>query len=489
MGDGPVAGSTPASWGLTGEHARQAQGLVVSPFEHLREAEALFLQLPAGGAWLAALRARVPITAASGKATPSTAIAFTATGLARIGLDDKTLASFSVPFREGMHEENRRRRLSDLEELATVIPGGPTWRGSDGAPTPAVHAVLLLYEGDAAALQTLVANAEQVLQANAVAISHRLRLWRQEQEREHFGFADGMSQPIPYGKAIRPPSGAAAEAAWHGIPAGEILMGHVNGHDELAPGPLVIEPEPQKPQALRDAWKALPTEGAPEGLRNLGMDGSYLVVRELRQDVAGFWQSMDQAAAALGGGTTADWVAERVIGRTKAGELLTPPGGTLPKGTNAFGFIDRDPRGLGCPLGAHIRRANPRDGLARDAESGPALLRASNNHRILRRGRKFGPPATDPRLKDDAVRGLLFMALNTDIERQFEFIQQTWLMNESFATLLDETDPLVGPKGAFTIPSLPVRLRADVRAYIQLAGGEYFFLPSIPALDFLGALP
>ena len=79
------------------------------------------------------------------------------------------------------------------------------------------------------------------------------------------------------------------------------------------------------------------------------------------------------------------------------------------------------------------------------------------------------------------------MCLNTDIARQFEFVQQTWILNRNFAILYDEVDPLVGPKGQFTIPENPLRRIVEVETFIQLAGGDYFFLPSIPAINYLAA--
>ena len=155
---------------------------------------------------------------------------------------------------------------------------------------------------------------------------------------------------------------------------------------------------------------------------------------------------------------------------------------------NAFGYAATDLHGHGCPVGAHVRRANPRDGLAKDPASAQTLLDAANNHRILRRGRKYGPPPTDRHTDDGAERGLLFICLNADIARQFEFVQQTWILNRNFATLYDETDPLVGPKGGFTIGEQPLRRIVDVETFIQSAGGEYFFLPSLPALKYLASL-
>ncbi len=143
---------------------------------------------------------------------------------------------------------------------------------------------------------------------------------------------------------------------------------------------------------------------------------------------------------------------------------------------NAFGFAELDPHGHGCPLGSHVRRANPRDGLARNLASAPALLDC---------GEQPPDPAARPQVRphaqptshidDGAERGLLFICLQTPIfARQFEFIQQTWLLNKNFATLYDETDPLMVPKGRFTIPEQPLRRIVDVQTFIQLAGGEYF---------------
>ena len=182
-----------------------------------------------------------------------------------------------------------------------------------------------------------------------------------------------------------------------------------------------------------------------------------MVVRELRQNVAAFWNSLKAGADKIRAHdpsathVTADWLAERVIGRNRDGNLLCP-GGFLPPDAgkqpqNAFGFFETDPDSAGCPPGSHVRRANPRDGLAKDLASKQTLLDAANNHRILRRGRKYGTTIGDPFRDDGAERGLLFICLNTDIARQFEFVQQTWILNRNFATLFDETDPLVGPKG------------------------------------------
>ena len=180
-----------------------------------------------------------------------------------------------------------------------------------------------------------------------------------------------------------------------------------------------------------------------------------------------------------------------MVGRDRDGHLLCPGGKLKPDADdmprNDFYFFKDDPQGVGCPPGSHVRRSFPRDALAPNEGARESLLEAANNHRILRRGRKFGPNVADYRTPDDKDRGLLFVCLNTDIARQFEFVQQTWLLNSNFATLFDETDPLVGPKGRMTIREQPLRRTVNVETFVQFAGGEYFFLPSIPALRFLAS--
>jgi Dyp-type peroxidase family len=275
-----------------------------------------------------------------------------------------------------------------------------------------------------------------------------------------------------------------------GVPLGEFLIGYIDGHHEKAPGPVVAD-DP----VARDAG-LLPSIEA-EGFCDLGLNGSYLVARELKQDVAAFWRSMEKNAEAMrsrdpqnAAHITGAWLAERVIGRDKDGHLLCPANSVLPACSDgspdsSFLFYDRDPHGAGCPAGSHVRRAFPRDALAPTANDRSTLLQAANNHRILRRGRKFGPKIADPTEDDGADRGLLFMCLNTDIERQFEFVQQTWLLNSSFATLFQEVDPLVGPAGRMSIRDEALRRTANVDTFVRMAGGDYFFLPSLPALRYL----
>ncbi|MDB5685975.1 MAG: hypothetical protein JWR77_564 [Rhizorhabdus sp.] len=514
----PVSGS----WKLAAPHDAQTQGLVVSGFSDLPTGRALMLEFrwhgTGSGAWLETLETIAPVTNADGKEARATAIAFAHVGLAKMGLPQASLDSFANPYREGMMQEDRLRRIGDRRDgtwLKTVVPGGPRWSANNpqrGAmasaadvpsdaktatghteeqlPTPlTVHALLLLYDEDEVSAEAWAAQVEAVLAAHQIAVVHRLpldlRIDPAGIAREHFGFADGVSQPIPFdAAAVVPPD----RDPRHGIPLGDILLGFTNSHREVAPSPIAppLQNAPDtglKPHALAD------------GFLDLGLDGSYMVVRELKQDVAAFWKSLDSGAQHIqerdpqhSGHVTADWLAERVIGRDRDGMLLCPAGTLKPEVDNNFGFFDRDRHGHGCPIGSHVRRANPRDGLAPDASQKETLLQAANNHRMLRRGRKYGTTIADPRQDDGADRGLLFICLNTDIGRQFEFVQQTWLLNSNFATFYDETDPLLGPRGTMTVRDEALRRRVDVDTYIQMAGGDYFFLPSMPALRYLAAL-
>lgn len=496
-------------WRIQSPVDARVQGLVASGFGKLPTGRALFLELAGSGAgWLRALDAVAPVTSAAGRLPRAAALGLTWSGLQRMGLDAKALASFDRPFKEGMFQLDRLRRLGDrrgADWLETVIPGGPKWSGNgagqDGrnVQTPiTVHAMLLLYTADEAAAEAWCGEVATALTPHGASVVHRLELDLKADERgiarEHFGYADGVSQPLPFAEGvIAGRDGAPVTAAtdpWNTVPLGEVLMGYLNGHNEIAAGPTV----PADPRA-----GALPESRGAEGARDLGLDGSYMVVRELRQHVSAFWQSHARAAAALRAAdpdgaahVTPEWIADRAVGRDRDGHLLCPGGLLAPdpdgRPSNAFGFWDRDRHGTGCPVGAHVRRGNPRDGLAPTAEDKPALLAAANDHRLLRRGRSYGPPVVDPYQDDGKERGLLFVALNTDIGRQFEFVQQTWILNPNFATLYDEVDPLIGPRGPMTIREAPLRRIVQLETFVQFAGGEYFFLPSMPALDYLARL-
>jgi deferrochelatase/peroxidase EfeB len=110
--------------------------------------------------------------------------------------------------------------------------------------------------------------------------------------------------------------------------------------------------------------------------------------------------------------------------------------------------------------------SNPRDGLAPASKDTQDLINATNRHRIMRRGRIYGAPIPN-RYSDDGIdRGLLFICMNSEIERQFEFVQHTWLLNPMFGGKYNESDPILGPTCPFSIPSRPVRQQPVIDTFI-----------------------
>ncbi len=232
---------------------------------------------------------------------------------------------------------------------------------------------------------------------------------------------------------------------------------------------------------------------------DIGKNGTYLVYRKLGQHVGRFWEAMltqaehDEKRASL--------YAARIIGRWPSGApLVRHPLEDVEHGETydpAFDFDKLDRDGSRCPFGAHIRRANPRNMLPPDPQ---ASMKAVQRHRLLRRGRPYGPPVAahspEGRAKDDGVdRGLVFLVLNASIRRQFEFVQQTWLNNPKFAGLYHERDPLVAtakddddPRADLTMQGTPVRGKlAGLPRFVTNRGGGYFFLPGKKAIAWLAA--
>jgi len=412
-------------------------------------------------------------------------LAFTCEGLTRLGLPEQSTLAFETPFREGMATPRRSHVLGDL-------PGGRSdpaaWRwGAD--PARPVHILQMLYARDEKAAAALCA-AEQALTdgfLEEVAPPQAVRLT--PDGREHFGFADGISQPA-YDQVHSP-----MESGYAGrrIATGELLLGHRDGLGNITPGPM-IDAGTRGAAFLREAGG---------GLGDFAFNGAYLVCRRMRQDVPAF-QTMVGDLAASAALTTRlpshqpqerrDWAASRIVGRWPSGCPVTAsPDRDDPQfaGRNAFLFEAADPKGHACPYGAHIRRANPRDSLFEPwretaAHEAGKALDDNDRRRLLRRGRAFGPPAAE---KPDAERGLVFLALGGSIERQFEFVQHSWVLNPNFAGLADETDPLAGAgPTSLTLQGNPVAQRlGGLSPHIWTEAGGYFFLPSRRALRFLAA--
>jgi deferrochelatase/peroxidase EfeB len=255
---------------------------------------------------------------------------------------------------------------------------------------------------------------------------------------------------------------------------------------------------------------------------DLGRNGCYLVLRQLQQDVQGFWSELNRQAG--GDVDLREWLAEAMVGRKKNGEPLVAPSegsgaGNAPgqrSKLNDFTYED-DPRGVRCPLGAHIRRMNPRNA---DLPPGPPgilsrlwrmlgfnaaarhqdLVASTRFHRLLRRGRTFGagvtPALSTAESSSSADTGIYFICLVANIKRQFEFVQSAWVIGSKFAGLTGESDPLLGHRlpdpgdsstDSFSIPQAdgPDRRLNSLPQFVTVQGGAYFFLPGIRALRYL----
>jgi len=451
-------------------------------------------------------------------------IAFSASGLTKLGLNADTLSQFSYPFLQGMDHPERSRVLADTGEDKPEL-----WQwGHAGEKDRSVDCAYMVYiedGGNSAAttkktLSLYCKDLEKTLApfggkvVDCIITSHfqdrkdkvnlGLPSGNSHLPREPFGFVDGISQPIIKGLRRGAPS---AETALHHVEPGEFILGYPDnrGTQTLSPS---LEAK-YDPQNILPDYKLMPKKTEPQsikeavsGLRDLARNGSYLVIRQLDQHVESFNAFLERAAkdhkghAGIPKGYShaqiREFLAAKILGRWKDGTSLIKypyePGtgwdGKKPERPpdNDFLLGREDPVGLSCPFGSHVRRTNPRDSFEPHDE---AQLEIVNRHRILRRGRFYHDTKTKK-------QGLLFMCFNADIERQFEFIQQTWCQARQFMGLDNEVDPILGRGGVMgrvTIPTEqgPIFLKGSPDA-VTVIGGGYFFMPSKSALHYLSAM-
>ncbi len=482
------------------------QGIVRFGYRALTEASFLLLRIRDAAAvrqWLAA----APVTNAVELATaPDTAlqVAFTCEGLRALGCAEEILDGFSAEFYAGMAgDESRSRRLGDT---GANSPRYWTWGTGDNTP----HMVVMLYAR------------EGLLEGWSKAI--RNKQWEDGLELitclttsnlfgvEPFGFADGVSQPTIDWEQQRSTKGDQLTYS-NRVALGEFLLGYLNEYGKYTDRPLI---------PFDHAASVLPSAEDQPALRDFAKNGTYLVFRQLKQDVRGFWQFMDRHANS--DAAARQQLAEMLVGRKQDGKPLLDLSTQAIDGTrakeaplNQFTF-DSDALGLRCPLGAHIRRANPRTndlpgasdnlfsklahmlGLTKN-EFGQDAIASTRFHRLLRRGREYGPAlSTEEALQaapaNDEERGIHFISLGANISRQFEFVQNAWLASSKFGGLTGESDPLLGNREpiagcpitntfSLTKENAAKHEIAALPQFITVRGGAYFFLPGIRALRFL----
>jgi len=399
-----------------------------------------------------------------GKPQSTVNISFTHRGLAAFDLPDATLLSFPVEFQQGM--KSRAHILGDTginspEHWDQLWHDNRVhaWLGIQGQSPAALD----IRCSDIRALLKETGGAIELASQDAAAIMDNGK----PTSREHFGYTDGFGNPDYLGveRSTQPGQGKLMpDGTWAPLATGELLLGYADEAGELPVAPI--------PHILAS-------------------NGTFMVYRKLHQNLATFRAYLDEHSTQYRGGK--EKLAAKFIGRWRDGTPieLSPdkPDQSIVKDPNRntnFTF-GTDPEGTRCPIGAHLRRVHPRDAFGFNG-------RLVDRRRITRRGLPYGPPVPEGEpASDGEERGIVFMALNASISRQFEFVQQQWIEYGNDAHQGNDKDMLIGNHGGlgkFVVQgdasaSNPPLICAHLPNFVELRGGDYFFLPSITALGML----
>jgi Dyp-type peroxidase family len=146
-----------------------------------------------------------------------------------------------------------------------------------------------------------------------------------------------------------------------------------------------------------------------------------------------------------------------------------------------------------CPVSAHIRKTNIREDLT-ETDKDPRALRT----RIIRNGIPYGTDYKGNENNTKLTRGLLFACYQAHIEDGFQNMQVNWSNDSTFRTGDPGQDPIIGQVAqksrgvngdleTFFNDKFGIRQSVKFQQLVTMKGGEYFFVPSIPALcDDLG---
>jgi Dyp-type peroxidase family len=369
-------------------------------------------------------------------------------------------------FAEGMRTADARQRLRDPEPAAWEegwFEVDPQTKQVTDKPTT-MHALLLLADDDKEGVQHAVRHIQESLESQQITLlivewGHTLRNANGD-GIEHFGYADGVSQPIYLTDDMphHQPEGAKDNPLWEDI-------------DRWDPGLHSAEELALLPDPLGNGGQAM---------------GSFLVFRKLRQNVLEFKEAEERLAQRLGLLTgDEERAGAMLIGRFEDGTPLVERGsaGLIRPIVNNFNYDD-DANGSRCPFHAHIRKTNPR---------GETKAQAERLHTLTRRGIPFGS-VEDAQQEDGEPVGLLFMCFQRNIGQQFEFVQTAWANEPDF--LFNQKKPGIDPIIGQPDKSLPPDKyrfnytygatgcrRAGFDQFVSLMGGEYFYAPSLSGLD------
>ncbi|PMR68302.1 Dyp-type peroxidase [Halomonas heilongjiangensis] len=458
------------------------------------------------------------------KPEATTNIAFTYHGLKCLGLPESSLHSFPTDFSDGMRA--RRDILGDHGKSAPEN-WDPVWNHPDkkvailvsinGQSTVAIEnrykEIQKILEGVKSGMEQLCGHrgesgAEDLPYQEASAIFNEQG---DPTPKEHFGYTDGISNPFFKGTGKNPnlvigsgkPSRDNPEG-WAPIEPGEFLLGY------------------------RDESQETPKAPTPP---LLAKNGTFMVYRKLHQNVNSFDTYLSNQSTKHPEFNEEE-IAAKFAGRWRNGAPIT----RFPTEEEADNFVksvketkkaldnakdaieleeaellysvllsqysafnyDEDLDGSRCPVGAHIRRCNPRGSLEYGTKAYATPGALTNRRRLLRRGLPYGD--SSDRSRDDGNHGIIFMTLGASISRQFEFVQQQWINYGNDFKAANEKDPLLGNHGVDKLGRGNGKMLfqknkgsdespyfcSHIPRFVDMHGGEYFFLPSITALHFIG---
>jgi deferrochelatase/peroxidase EfeB len=396
-------------------------------------------------------------------------VGLTCAGLSALGVPADVLGLFPKAFQEGP----AKRALDPDPDFPEGVGLGDREESAPehwilgGTENPEVHMVLSLYtnehekgplEKESKRLRKLFRGAKitEILAYDADALPER---------RVHFGYRDGIAQP-----RIRGAPGHERPDMQPDAEPGDFLLGcdykNFYGGNYLG---------------------SLPSE--------LANNASYAAFRILQQDVAAFESLLEEWAERYDLNST-EFVAAKLMGRWRNGVPLTlspdpaePDPPVDESKLNDFDYAPAkghttffdDAHGTRCPVGAHIRRLNPRSSR---------VMGPPHSRRLIRRSMPYGPPFEEAA---EEKRGLVGMFVCGDLELQYEFILRVWA-NEDLAThgLHGTRESIMGAQppggGEFLLRTEGGRdpiVMIGLPRLVQTLGSVYCFIPGIKGLQHL----
>ena len=379
-----------------------------------------------------------------------------------------------------------RAGMKDLQNIALL--GDPPPQSWEVGFQNEIHALVLMADDDLVGLLQQVNRIQNQL-PRVINIVQRedgfILRNKARQIIEHFGFVDGISQPLFLQRDL-------AKARKND--------GDFKQWDPRAPLSLLLVKDPNG--QTEDSY------------------GSYLVYRKLEQNVKGFRTAQQQLAAKLG--ISADLAGAYAVGRFYDGTPVTiadtPISTTststsifqklkrliaqnvfgikreehVPAPTNNFNYAE-DMKGARCPFHAHIRKTNPRGDTGR-IKPPDIPLEEEKMHRIARRGISYGE--NNLQAEPEEGSGLLFLCFQGDILNQMGVLQTVWANDKNFVEPKVGEDPIIGQGGPFPDGSnqnWPKQWNQsesgtepfNFSLWVRMQGGENFFAPSISFLKSL----